>query len=103
MPVADDDEVLVAPPRVSGETRVRMLVVRSGLRNGQDWPPPGGEIDVYADEAARFVRDGVAELVRPEPKPEPEPEPEPEEQATAPEEPVEKAVVPRRRPAHTSA
>ena len=94
----DDDEVVIADaPRVSGDTRIRMLVVRSGLRNGQDWPLPGGEIDVYADEAARFVRDGIAELVKSEPIPEPEPEEAPEEQATLPEEPVEKAVKKPRR------
>ena len=43
--------------------RVKMLVGISGTRNGQDWPPRGGEIALPDGEAGDLVAAGYAELV----------------------------------------
>lgn len=43
--------------------RVKMLVGISGTRNGQDWPPRGGEISLPDGEAGDLVAAGYAELV----------------------------------------
>ena len=41
--------------------RIRMLHDRSGPRwDGQDWPPPGGELDVPDDEAVALIEHGIA-------------------------------------------
>jgi hypothetical protein len=42
-------------------TKVRMLVTLTGTRNGVDWPPVGGEIELPAAEAADLVAAGHAE------------------------------------------
>lgn len=41
--------------------RVRMLGTVSGTRNGADWPPRGGCIDLPDDEATALVAIGMAE------------------------------------------
>lgn len=41
--------------------KVRMRVGISGTRNGQDWPPPGGLLDVDDDEGAQLCAGGLAE------------------------------------------
>jgi hypothetical protein len=33
-----------------------------GTRNGQSWPPPGGEIDLPEGEASKLVASGRATL-----------------------------------------
>jgi len=40
--------------------RVRMKVTISGSRNGEDWPPVGGEIDLPDEEAAHLIAQGLA-------------------------------------------
>jgi len=40
--------------------RVRMRVAISGSRNGEDWPPAGGEIDLPDEEAAHLIAQGLA-------------------------------------------
>lgn len=73
--------------------RVRMKIAISGSRNGADWPPAGGEIDLPDEEAEHLVTIGLATADGEEPG-----EGEaPEETATAPGEP-EKAAG-RRKPA----
>lgn len=61
---------------------VRMLVGFSGTRNGEDWPPAGGVVDLPDVEAAKYVQAGLAEAV----------DGAPVEAAVAA--PVEKATVP---------
>lgn len=54
--------------------KVRMKVAISGTRNGSDWPPIGGDIDVTKAEAEHLITAGYAEAVdEPAPK-KPEPE-----------------------------
>jgi hypothetical protein len=48
--------------------RVKMIVGMSGTRDGVDWPPRGGELDVPADEAADLVRAGYAVAVESAPE-----------------------------------
>jgi len=43
-------------------TVVRMLVSISGTRNGADWPPRGGLLELPDDEAASMVMSGLAEV-----------------------------------------
>lgn len=73
--------------------RVRMKIAISGSRNGADWPPAGGEIDLPNEEAAHLITQGLAT----EPSDEADEGGATEEAATAPGEP-EKAVG-RRKPA----
>jgi len=40
--------------------RVLMCVPISGSRNGADWPPVGGTIDLPADEAEHLCAAGLA-------------------------------------------
>lgn len=40
---------------------VRMVKQMSGTRDGQEWPSPGGTIDVDQDEARMLVANGAAE------------------------------------------
>jgi hypothetical protein len=42
---------------------VRMRVGVSGMRDGKDWPPRGGIIDLPDDEAAHYCANGMAEPV----------------------------------------
>lgn len=39
---------------------VRLLIHISGTRNGEDWPPAGGRIDLPDQEAEDMVRNGYA-------------------------------------------
>lgn len=55
--------------------RVKMKVGMTGTRDGVDWPPAGGCVDLPADEAAHLCAAGLAE---------PCPEPDVPETATAP-------------------
>lgn len=55
--------------------KVRMKVGMSGTRNGEDWPPLGGELEVDDDEGAQLCAGGLAEPVA---------EPEKVETAVAP-------------------
>ena len=41
--------------------RVKMKAVLSGTRNGADWPPIGGTIDLPQAEAEHLVAAGLAE------------------------------------------
>lgn len=41
--------------------RVIMRIHISGARDGQDWPPVGGSLDVSAAEADDLIRNGLAE------------------------------------------
>lgn len=65
--------------------RVRMKVTLSGTRNGSDWPPAGGTVDLPDEEAADLVSGGLAapDTTRP-----------PVEEATAP---AAEASTPQRR------
>lgn len=50
-----------AAPEAEPETAtVVMNIAISGLRNGEPWPAPGGEITLPADEAETYVRLGYA-------------------------------------------
>lgn len=69
--------------------RVQMTAAISGTRNGAQWPPPGGEIDLPEDEAADMIRSFLAQPV-PEEAPE---EVAPEEVAVEPEAPEEAAII----------
>lgn len=40
--------------------RVRMVVGVSGTRSGEDWPPPGGVLEVSGEEGAHLCRAGIA-------------------------------------------
>ena len=42
---------------------VRMTAGLTGTRNGQDWPPPGGTIELDDDEASDLVAAGLAVTV----------------------------------------
>lgn len=55
--------------------RVRMKVAMSGTRNGADWPPAGGTVNLPDSEAVHLLDAGLAE---------PEGEQPPVEEATAP-------------------
>ena len=41
--------------------KITMRVGITGTRNGEDWPPVGGTIDLPADEANALVEAGLAE------------------------------------------
>lgn len=41
-------------------THVQMVAGISGTRNGQDWPAPGGTLEVSATEAAELIASGLA-------------------------------------------
>lgn len=43
--------------------RIRMKGVIAGPRNGVDWPPVGGELDVPDEEGASLCASGLAEPV----------------------------------------
>jgi len=43
--------------------RVRMRDQISGTRNGEPWPPPGGEIDLPDAEAVKYCANRLAEPV----------------------------------------
>lgn len=43
--------------------RYVMLVSLSGTRNGVDWPPRGGVVDLPESEGAKYVRGGIARRV----------------------------------------
>jgi len=43
--------------------RVRMRDQISGTRNGEPWPPPGGEIDLPDVEAVKYCANRLAEPV----------------------------------------
>jgi hypothetical protein len=43
--------------------KIRMLVTMTGTRNGAEWPPKGGEIDLPDGEAKDLCRGGLAEQV----------------------------------------
>jgi hypothetical protein len=45
--------------------RVRMLIAMSGSRDGEDWPPVGGEIDITPDEAVTYIPLGYCVSVAP--------------------------------------
>ena len=55
----------VAPPWPSegGTVRVKMRHQMSGTRDGADWPAPGEEIALPAEEAAALCGNGMAEPV----------------------------------------
>lgn len=40
--------------------RVRMTVQVSGMRNGAEWPPRGGTIDLPDDEARQYIEANMA-------------------------------------------
>lgn len=40
--------------------RVRMTVQVSGMRNGTEWPPRGGTIDLPEDEALQYIGANMA-------------------------------------------
>lgn len=40
--------------------RVRMKAAISGSRNGEDWPPAGGTLDLSDEEAAQLIGQGLA-------------------------------------------
>jgi hypothetical protein len=40
--------------------RVRLIGTMTGTRDGKDWPPIGGEIDLPADEAIALVGNRMA-------------------------------------------
>jgi hypothetical protein len=42
--------------------RVTMKAGIAGTRNGEDWPAPGGSIDLPQDEAELLVANGLAVL-----------------------------------------
>lgn len=44
--------------------RIKMLISVSGTRDGADWPPVGGEIDLPGDEAADLCDAGYATPVK---------------------------------------
>lgn len=44
--------------------RVKMLISVSGTRDGVDWPPVGGEIDLPGEEAADLCDAGHATPVK---------------------------------------
>jgi hypothetical protein len=67
--------------------RVRMKVGLSGTRDGKDWPPVGGSVDLPDDEAAHLVTAGLAA---------PDDKQPPVEEATAP--PAETSTPQRRKP-----
>lgn len=67
--------------------RVRMKVDVSGSRDGQDWPPRGGVIEVPEQEGAELCRSGMAEPVA---------EPLREERAVAPEPEVRESTPKKR-------
>jgi len=46
---------------------VRLLIHISGTRNGEDWPPAGGRIDLPDQEAEDMVRNGYAAYADPVP------------------------------------
>ena len=48
--------------------RVQMRRVITGTRDGVEWPPPGGEIDLPDDEGAHLCAVGMAVPVVTEPK-----------------------------------
>lgn len=48
---------------------VRMNVQISGTRDGEDWPAPGGTVDVTDDEATVLTGNGLATVVDPQPAP----------------------------------
>jgi len=48
--------------------RVKMITRVSGTRDGVDWPPRGGELDVPANEAADLVAAGYAVAVESAPE-----------------------------------
>lgn len=50
--------------------RVKMLVPITGTRNGVDWPPIGGEVDLPEVEARHLVDGGLAVEVAVAPAPE---------------------------------
>lgn len=68
--------------------RVRMKVSLSGTRDGKDWPPVGGSVDLPGDEAAHLVSAGLAV---------PDDEQPAVEEATAP--PAETSTPQQRKPA----
>jgi hypothetical protein len=43
--------------------KVQLIAKISGTRNGEDWPAPGGVIDLPAGEAADLIASGVAKAV----------------------------------------
>jgi hypothetical protein len=40
--------------------RIRMRDQISGTRNGEPWPPPGGEVDLPDAEAVKYCANGLA-------------------------------------------
>jgi hypothetical protein len=70
--------------------RVRMKATLSGTRDGKDWPPVGGSVDLPDDEAAHLVTAGLAA---------PDDEQPPVEEATAP--PAETSTPQRRKPSRS--
>ncbi|MFB8035878.1 hypothetical protein ACFC5Z_23605 [Streptomyces sp. NPDC056004] len=62
--------------------RVRMRVAVSGTRNGEDWPPAGGVIDLPQSEAETLLAIGIATEADEEPAEENAAAPGGEETAT---------------------
>lgn len=44
--------------------KIRMKGDITGTRNGEQWPRPGGELDVPDDEGATLCASGMAEPVK---------------------------------------
>ena len=55
------------PTERGASVLVRMNIQISGTRNGEDWPAPGGTVEVPDAEAAQLVANGNAEAVEAEP------------------------------------
>lgn len=43
--------------------KVRVVVQMSGTRDGEDWPQPGGVVDLPKVEAERYIRGGLVARV----------------------------------------
>jgi len=64
--------------------KVRMKVGISGTRSGEDWPPPGGTLDVDDEEGMQLCNGGLAEPVAEPAKVWTATAPEPEKRDEAP-------------------
>lgn len=51
----------------SGDVTVVMLAGIAGTRNGEDWPPRGGEVTLPAGEASDLIAGGLAALAENQP------------------------------------
>jgi len=70
--------------------KVRMKVGISGTRNGEDWPVPGGTLEVDDEEGMALCAGGLAEPVAEPPKVETAVAPEPEKRDETARKPAKK-------------